>query len=276
MTLPDYFDHIPDDELPQATKSKPGGVKHPCEHCAGSGKWFHGRKCHACNGRGYFQTSAVDRRKKRGQVQVNKVKKLAEALELFEEQHPDLIKTLVGMTEWNDFAKSLVEQATKRGTLSEKQIAAAERMIAKTKASRAARTAGREDVVASTDLVDLGPIRDMFEAAVENGHQKPTYRAEDLVVSRASGNSRNPGCLYVVADDGTYYGKITAEGVYYPTEASNNGVTGRLAIIAADPRGAAIRYGRKTGSCSCCGRQLTNSKSIEAGIGPTCAANFGL
>ncbi len=68
MTAPDYFSHIADEPLPQTAKSKTGGVKHACEHCAGAGKWFHGRKCHACNGRGWFKTSATHRKKTRGQV----------------------------------------------------------------------------------------------------------------------------------------------------------------------------------------------------------------
>jgi hypothetical protein len=36
-----------------------------------------------------------------------------------------------------------------------------------------------------------------------------------------------------------------------------------------------VAYGRATGSCSCCGRELTDPVSIEAGIGPICAGRFG-
>jgi hypothetical protein len=39
---------------------------------------------------------------------------------------------------------------------------------------------------------------------------------------------------------------------------------------------AAVRYGRQTGRCSCCGRELTNKASIDAGIGPICASKWGL
>ncbi len=45
--------------------------------------------------------------------------------------------------------------------------------------------------------------------------------------------------------------------------------------IAQDPKGAAIAYGRMTGSCACCGRALTDKDSVAAGIGPVCAENFG-
>ena len=33
-------------------------------------------------------------------------------------------------------------------------------------------------------------------------------------------------------------------------------------------------YGRRTGTCCCCGATLTNAVSIEAGIGPICAQGF--
>jgi hypothetical protein len=49
-----------------------------------------------------------------------------------------------------------------------------------------------------------------------------------------------------------------------------------LLEAAADPLTAAIRYGKETGSCSCCGRDLTNPQSIELGIGPICREKFGL
>jgi hypothetical protein len=49
-----------------------------------------------------------------------------------------------------------------------------------------------------------------------------------------------------------------------------------LQVIAADPRGEAIRFGQRTGTCSCCGRELTKHASIEAGIGPICAQKWGL
>jgi hypothetical protein len=36
-----------------------------------------------------------------------------------------------------------------------------------------------------------------------------------------------------------------------------------------------VRYGRATGNCSCCGRELTDPASIAAGIGPVCAEKYG-
>lgn len=47
-----------------------------------------------------------------------------------------------------------------------------------------------------------------------------------------------------------------------------------LGKIAADIRGAATRYGHEIGSCSNCGRRLTNRVSRELGIGPICGGRI--
>jgi hypothetical protein len=44
---------------------------------------------------------------------------------------------------------------------------------------------------------------------------------------------------------------------------------------AANPLEAARLHGQRTGSCSCCGRELTNAESIALGIGPICRERFG-
>jgi len=47
-------------------------------------------------------------------------------------------------------------------------------------------------------------------------------------------------------------------------------VAGILARIAADPAGAAQRYGTELGQCSSCNRHLTDELSRQLGIGPEC------
>ena len=139
-------------------------------------------------------------------------------------------------------------------------------MKAKVEASRAARETERG---AAKQAVDLSPIRAMFEKARETGHKEPTYRAAGLVISRAPDHGRNPGALYVKTENDDYLGKIL--GTEYTGKPAP-----ALAAIAADPRGEAVRYGKRTGRCSCCGAELSNPKSIAAGIGPICATKWGL
>lgn len=58
-----------------------------------------------------------------------------------------------------------------------------------------------------------------------------------------------------------------------PSRRTEEGV---LAKIAADPKAAAVAYGKAIGRCSSCGRTLTNNISRELGIGPVCGGRvFG-
>ena len=80
----------------------------------------------------------------------------------------------------------------------------------------------------------------------------------------------NEGSVYVFFTNGEYAGKITPEGIYKGDASIKNA----LLQAAADPLQAAVAYGRQTGSCSCCGRELTDPVSIFGGIGPICLAKL--
>jgi hypothetical protein len=120
-------------------------------------------------------------------------------------------------------------------------------------------------------VVDLQPIRDMFEKAVVNGYKKPTYRAEGLVISRAPDHGANPGALYIKREEGQYLGKLIGT-----TYKGLKDAEPMLEAIATDPLAAALRYGQRTGRYACCGRELTNHTSIDLGIGPICREKWGL
>lgn len=49
-----------------------------------------------------------------------------------------------------------------------------------------------------------------------------------------------------------------------------------LELVSKDPLSAAQLYAQETGNCACCGKELTVRESIDRGIGPICAAKFGL
>jgi hypothetical protein len=49
-----------------------------------------------------------------------------------------------------------------------------------------------------------------------------------------------------------------------------------LREIEAAPGEAAVKWGKMTGRCSCCGRTLSDPVSIERGIGPICAETWGI
>lgn len=70
-----------------------------------------------------------------------------------------------------------------------------------------------------------------------------------------------------------YLGKIVG-GKFHGHYISNE-MTAAVAAACANPVEQAIEYGRMTGACSCCNRELTNPESIERGIGPVCAKKYG-
>ena len=276
--MTDHFSHLDDFPAHELPAAKPAAVARktfPCVACAGTGKWRGGvnkageGKCFDCGGKGHFLSSRQDRLKarlKRKQAKTNRVHAAAAAVQ---EANPGLFEALTAMVSWNDFAKSLMDQWMTKGTLSDNQIAAAKRMIAKVEATKAKREEAKADAV----VVDLSIIREMFEKVHASGYKRPTYRAAGVVISRAPDNGKNAGHLYVKQSD-DYQGKITPDGRFLPVRAADTSVAALLQAIAADPKGEAVRHGAKTGNCSCCGRELTKAESVEAGIGPICAERW--
>ena len=183
----------------------------------------------------------------------------------FNEANPGLIDALRELTSWNSFAASLVEQFDDRGSLSEKQTGAAVAMLMKVKANKANR--------AEAPTVDLSNVVAMFNKAHE-AIKTPKFRFEDLVISRAPDTGANAGALYVKVD-GEYAGKVK-EGKWFGLRSAPQETLSKLQQIAESPLDSAVAYGRKTGNCAMCGRDLTKHESIDRGIGPICAERFGL
>lgn len=177
----------------------------------------------------------------------------------------EVVEALRGITDANRFAASLVEQAATR-VLTERQI----------EGGRIALTYARIGTPTRSHAgIDLAPIRDMFEAARGAGYKAPKYRAERLVLSRASDRGKNPGAIYVKTDGGAYQGKVIG-AEFRPGPLIQDYVVPALRKIAENPREAAVEHGRRTGRCACCGRTLTDPNSVAAGIGPQCAKKWGL
>ncbi len=248
-------------------------VKFPCTPCGGTGQ-FRGRRvhqtksrCFACNGKGYFLTSERDRQQARQTAATRKATKLQDVRDVFDAHNPGVATFLVDAAKWSPFAAELTAKLTQYGALTDGQLRAVRSMQTKYAERQAARNAERAQGAA---VVDLAAIRTMFETAVGNGYKRPVYRAAGLVISRAPDHGRNPGALYIKSiDTDDYLGKII--GINYTGKPAP-----ALAAIARDPKGEAIRYGQRTGSCSCCGRELTVKASVDAGIGPICAEKWGL
>lgn len=131
-------------------------------------------------------------------------------------------------------------------------------------------TAGLDRIFQLFNSATKALKRPVIRLATSNGHY--------LSVSLAGATSRNAGSIYVKGERGTdaYYGKVTPEGKFFPVAACPSTVEGQLMAFAADPEGVASKYGKLTGSCCFCGRNLTDERSTEVGYGKVCSTHFGL
>ena len=270
----DFVNGLANDKIETRTSAAPKPT-YTCGQCGGTGLWSggtnrHGNdKCIACKGVGHFVKSPADRQKAREAVANRKAAAIQSTIDGIEAQYPGMIAYMGNIASWNDFARDILGNIHRGFYVSDRALAAVATMIAKIEATRAAKAA-------NTQQVDLNRIREMFDAAVSNGAKKPVYRAEGLKISLAPDNGRNAGALYVVViEDDAYQGKIEGTAYKAVREAAA-GTYDALLRIAADPMKAAVDFGRATGRCSCCGKELTNELSIELGIGPICRSKWEL
>jgi hypothetical protein len=179
-------------------------------------------------------------------------------------EYEEIIIGLQSMSDWNSFAHSLITQYNRKGDLSEKQWDAAERTIRKTRATAQRKASMKRSV-------DVSRIKDLLDSAKV---KRPVFRAAELAFSLAPVHGKNAGAVYVKRGP-DYQGKIMA-GSFVPSSGCAPATADAVVAVAQDPRGEAVKHGKLTGVCSCCGRKLTDPVSIEMGIGPICASNWGL
>lgn len=268
-----------DNQLEQDTRATSKQERFTCQKCAGTGNYqgirVHQEKsnCFACKGKGYFLTDPRNRAKAKARREAKKTEKLnaiRDQFKAYRDQHEELFTFMVNNSNWNDFFASMLDAASTYGKLTEKQEAAAYKCMEKCVASRAKKQAEKN---AAATSVDLTKLHDVFHTAVANGLKKPKLRMAGLLVSLAPATGRNEGCLYV-KQDGEYQGKLTPEGKFFTVRGAAEGIEQTIAEFCKDPLEAAKMYGKETGTCACCGRELTDPNSIALGIGPVCADNW--
>lgn len=259
-----------------ARKEPPPEKRHTCLECNGTGLYkgvrIHQEKehCFACKGKGYFLKSYAERFAAKQKREEAKARKAAKQLAVFDEQYPGLREKL-NQYKWAGFIGSMIQNLNKWNSLTDKQVQASLAVIAKIEEKLAEKAKQREQ---KTGSVDVSRIMEMFNKASSSGLRHPVYRCEKLTMSLASTNGKNPGAIYVKCN-GEYAGKIMA-GQFTPVNSAPEDILKLVQEVADNPLGKAREYGRITGSCSCCGRTLSNTESIEAGIGPICASKWGL
>lgn len=136
--------------------------------------------------------------------------------------------------------------------------------------------------IAQLNTDGLARILGMFKSANEQLKHPSVRLADDaghyMILSLAGPTSKNPGCIYVKGERGSdqYFGKITPAGKFFPVGSCPASIETQLQLFANDPEGVAAKYGKLTGRCCFCGRNLTDDRSTEMGYGPVCAKKFGL
>jgi len=134
-------------------------------------------------------------------------------------------------------------------------------------------SAAAEGRAPESSAIEVSAIQTAFAKARENGLKSPKLRLDGFTFSRAPDHGNNAGAIYVKGA-GEYLGKVI-DGRFLAVRTCDEPTKVKVVEAAADPHKAAKAYGLKTGSCSCCGRELTNKESIDLGIGPICRDKFG-
>lgn len=257
-----------------------------CTGCRGRGRFisYAGRDCgpcFKCKGKGvlYYRTSLTEREHARELT----AKRKERTVDAWAAEHPVEAAWIAEAAPRFEFAASMRDALTKYGHLTERQLAAVTNAAVKSAARKAewAEQAAREsDSKAAALAVDVSAIEEAFAVASSNGLKRLALRLDDFKFKPAPATGRNAGAIYVTSlvdtdreGDTLYLGKIIA-GKFNASKFISPELAARIVAAAADPKGAAIAYGKRTGSCCVCARELTDPASVEAGIGPICATKY--
>jgi hypothetical protein len=256
-----------------------------CRACRGTGKFrsYSGRTvgdCFKCKGTGtlVFKTSPTARAKSAEQRDRKADQKridLQTARAAWIETYAEDFAWMKAKDESFEFAHAMMEAFLKYGSLTERQHATVTRLRIADAERQAARKAEAEARVVNAPVIDVSAIETAFAHAKGSGIQKPKMKLAGFKFSEAPAHGRNAGALYVVrVGDDQYLGKVQ-DGKFTRVRECDEATQAEVLAVASDPHNAAIAYGRRTGNCAICGRELTNHASIDLGIGPICAEKYG-
>ena len=284
-----YKPKLPEKQDDYLTSQAKFVANYKCSACNGTGVWqktylyssfgpkTYKNKCFKCQGKGGFKTSPEDRTKAKKARLEKKIKDQTDNWDFFREHYPYeqlyLVETKIRLTRANnygsyyDFIQSLIDTIKKYGELSEKQLAAVQKGMAKAKEWEAKKNKPKA-------RIDLTPIREKLAKGKEK-LKKPVIRAGDTFkFTFAPETGKNAGYVYVRHHD-QYIGKVAENGDFFPYQATPEQIT-YLKEFAKDPIKELKTYGRNTGNCGLCGRGLSVKESVKRGYGPICADNYGL
>lgn len=187
------------------------------------------------------------------------------------------------------FAMSLINQFSPKGTLSPKQIPYVAELLAL--------ATGKQPAAPQSIAVgDLSGLIGLFKSAKPK-YPKITLEIDKtpIVLSLLGERSKTPGSVNLKGEgrnwkEAPWYGRISPDGKFQPsrqlTPALRAALVPVLEHLAVDAVAAVRQYGKLTGNCMFCGDKLgarpgmpetlTTRRSVAAGMGETCATNWGM
>ena len=171
---------------------------------------------------------------------------------------------------------SFVDQHDDKKELSEKQLSCLVKMVKQARE-------GSKGLEKSGELPNIKGIYEFLNNAKVT-YPKIWLKLEDgtdFRVSKSGSRSKYDGQLQL--SDGVYgslyFGRIDQQGnIYlaYKGKARKNEIMTLLTNLVKNPEAIAKEYGRLSGNCCFCRKELSTDNSLEVGYGPVCAENFNL
>jgi Family of unknown function (DUF6011) len=292
----DPFAAFSDDDLGAAIEGPKGATRQPpasyqtpdytepCRKCGGSGRFRNLGPCFACKGRGSntFKTSPEQRARNRSGAQARKANARAAWLAEHRTEVEWLQKTAADIAQrggtWR-FPAEMLDTLARYGDLTDGKLEAVRKQMVRDAERTAQRATAKAEREANAVPVDVNIVAAAF------AHAKSAARADGEGIKWLKLNldtftfldmpakGQWPAAILVKQGE-TKIGKIV-DGKFQRFFACDDPTEARVVAAAADPAAAAKAYGLRTGTCSCCGRELTNPESRAAGIGPICAEKYG-
>lgn len=263
-----------------------------CGKCRGSGRYnapsSHGSRCFECDGAGTltFKTSPESRAKAKTAKASRKAKLAAEVATAKAEAAIAFRAANVELCAWIDakaptfgFAASMQGAIVQWGSLTQGQIDAVLKLIAKD-AERKVADVARAEAAPVADQAGVDRLKLAFDTAIKFTEAKgrglklksPKITIGGMTISPAKATSTNPGALYV-KNGSDYLGKVK-DGRFFGVRECTTDQEKQILAFIADPKAAAVAYGQETGTCCVCNATLT-SKWRLLGIGPICSTKMG-
>lgn len=177
----------------------------------------------------------------------------------------------------DSFAQGLVQDASRYG------LSSAQMFWLHKKALEASGQAPTPTPAPLQIAQDMAPIQSLFRTAQQHlQHPKIKLAAGDQPVGLQVAGPRSKYAGEIMVTDagkfgqGTYFGRIDARGQFHGARSVPDEVTVLLMAFAEDPAGIAAEYGRTSGNCCFCQRDLTDARSPAVGYGPKCAQHYDL